>query len=30
LKYDPFGFIFKRVGVSNAVIVKPHSYLSVS
>jgi hypothetical protein len=31
LKYDPFGFIFKRVGVSNAVIVKPriHIYRSL-
>jgi hypothetical protein len=31
LKYDPLGFIFKRVGVSNAVIVKPriHIYRSV-
>ena len=32
LKYDPFGFLFKRVGVSNAVIVKPriHVYRSMN
>ena len=32
LKYDPFGFLFKRVGISNAVIVKPrfHIYRSLN
>ncbi len=31
LKYDPLGFFFKRVGVSNVIIVKPsiHIYRSV-
>ncbi|MGD0036711.1 MAG: hypothetical protein ABSC53_05415, partial [Bacteroidota bacterium] len=31
LKYDPFGLLFKHVGISNAVIVKPriHIYRSV-
>ena len=27
LKYDPFGFFFKRVGIGNAVIVKPRIYI---
>ena len=31
LKYDPFGLLFKHVGISNAVIVKPviHIYRSI-
>jgi hypothetical protein len=32
LKYDPFGIIFKRIGISSAIIVKPriHIYRSVN
>ena len=27
LKYDPFGFLFKRVGISNAILVKPRIFI---
>ena len=27
LKYDPFGIPFKRIGISNAVIIKPRIYI---
>ncbi|MCX6120963.1 MAG: hypothetical protein NTX44_05045 [Ignavibacteriales bacterium] len=30
LKYDPFGILFKRVGVSNAIVVKPRIHISRS
>ncbi|MGD1044878.1 MAG: hypothetical protein ABR936_06070 [Bacteroidota bacterium] len=30
LKYDPLGFLFKRIGVSNAIIVKPRIHITRS